>query len=72
MVTKTISKLNEAYGDECLAKSTVLKWHTIFVKDLSMVPVYAKPTGWRRSQITEVNIYTARAVIGEAQHVPVR
>ncbi len=34
---ETISELKEAYGDECLAKSTVLKWHATFVKGLSEV-----------------------------------
>ncbi len=35
MVIETLSKLKETYGDECMAKSTVLKRHAIFVKDLS-------------------------------------
>ncbi len=69
---KTLSELKEAYEDECLAKLTVLKWHAIFVKNLSAVPVHAKSTGWHRSQITEVNINTVWAVIDEHWHVLVR
>ncbi len=45
--------------DNSFAKSTVLKWHAIFVKDLSAVPVRAKPTCKPRSQITEANIEAA-------------
>ncbi len=45
MTIETLSELKEAYGDECLTKSTVLKWHAIFVKDLSTAPVRAKPIG---------------------------
>ncbi len=33
MEIETLSELKEAYGDECLAKSMVLKWHAIFMKD---------------------------------------
>ncbi len=45
-VIETLSELKEAYEDECLTKSTVLKWHAIFVKDLSTVTTCVKPTGW--------------------------
>ncbi len=38
MAIKTLSELKEAYGDACLAKLKVLKWHAIFVKDLRTVP----------------------------------
>ncbi len=51
IANKTLSELKEAYGDECLTKSTVLKWHAIFVKDPSAVPVCTKPVGQPCSQI---------------------
>ncbi len=54
-VIKTLSELKEAYGNECLAKLTMLKWCAIFVKDLSMVPVCGKPIGRPYSQITETS-----------------
>ncbi len=38
----------------------------------SAVPVSVTPTGWPRSQITEVNINTVRAVIDQDRHVSVR
>ncbi len=71
-VIKTLSELKKAYGDECLTKATVLKWHTIFVKDPSAVPMRAKPTGRPCSQIMEVNINMTRAVIGEDRQVSIR
>ncbi len=40
---------------QCLTKSTVLKWHAIFVKDMSVIPVCAKPTGWPCLQIMEAS-----------------
>ncbi len=73
MTIETLSELKEAYyGDKCSAKLTLLKWHTIFVKDLNAVPVCAKPTGQPCSQITEMNINTVWAVIDEDRHVSIR
>ncbi len=40
-----------------------VEWYAIFVKDLRVVPVRMKPTGWPRSQITEENINRASRLL---------
>ncbi len=54
---ETLSKLKEAYEDECLTRMTVLKWHAIFVKDLSAVPAREKPEHQYHRDGKTIDIY---------------
>ena len=68
---ETVLMLKQAYKEECLCRSAILRWHNLFKagrESFELIPHGGHPTTVR----TEVNINTVSAIIQEDSHLSTR